>query len=110
MSESEQQPVLCRRCGLAVGVEGADAMGWCARCRGEVVKSSTLWSLAPAVLVALLFFWLIASLGMLHSSFAIVWLALGVALAWVAFKVARRVFFEVFRNRAARTGARRGPG
>jgi membrane-associated phospholipid phosphatase len=104
MTESGEA-VNCRRCGAAVGVEGADALGWCSRCRGEVVKRSTTWSVLPALLVGLLYAWLLSYFGMLHSSFVIVWLALGVGLAWVSFKIARRVWFEVFRSRAARPRA-----
>jgi fatty acid desaturase len=97
----------CRRCGRAFGEgESPDPNGWCARCRAELVGRSTRWAWLPALVFAALFFLLVAWGGLLGSRFLVVWLALGVALAWVAFKVARRVLFDVLRVRMLRGGRR----
>jgi hypothetical protein len=91
----------CRMCGA--GVEGKpDHLGLCGKCRGEVVRRSTSWAVVPALVVAGLYFWMLAATGMYESRFLMVWIALGAALAYVAFKIARRVLFEVIHNRGVR--------
>jgi len=92
----------CRNCGHHVAGEPADHHGWCKACRTVVVKRSAAWAVLPAVVVVAAYIWLLTYFGLLDSIFIIVWIALGVALGWVAFKVARRVFFEVIRNRGVK--------
>ena len=95
----------CRVCGHEFGVdEKPDANGWCAKCRALLVSRSTRVAWLPAVVFAVLFYLLVAWTGMLGSRFLVVWLALGVALAWVVFKVARRVAFDAFRIRMTPRG------
>ena len=104
---ADAAPAPCRRCGQPFREgESPDPNGWCPRCRAELVRSSTRWAWLPAVVFALLFFTLVAWGGLLASRFLVVWLALGVALAWVAFKVSRRVAFDLLLARMARTGKR----
>jgi F0F1-type ATP synthase assembly protein I len=96
---------VCRRCGepLPDGVE-PDAHGWCAACFRAVVRRST-WAAVPAgLLVAAAYFWLLDRFGLFQSRFVTVFLALGVVLGWLAFKVVRRVAFEVVQARARRRG------
>lgn len=102
MSEAGEGLSACRSCGGAFGEVGPDHHGSCAACRKAVVRRATLLAVFPALLVAGLYFWLLASFGMFQSRFVIVWLALGAALAWVAFKIARRVLFDVVRARGVR--------
>jgi hypothetical protein len=91
----------CRMCGSEV--EGKpDHLGLCAQCRAEVVRRSTSWAVVPALVVAALYFWMLAATGMFQSRFMVVWVALGAALAYVAFKIARRVLFDVIRSRGVR--------
>ena len=100
MSEqSEARPDVCRNCGRAFGEAGPDSHGWCERCRGVVVRRATTLAVLPTVVVAGLYLWLLSAWGMFDSRFVIVWLAIGAALAWVAFKVARRVLFDVVKSR-----------
>ena len=90
----------CRICGRAFGEdEKPDANGWCATCRARLVSRSTRVAVLPALIFAVLFYLLVAWSGVLGSRFLVVWLALGVALAWVVFKIARRVAFDVIRGR-----------
>ena len=90
----------CRICGHEFGEnEKPDANGWCAKCRARLVSRSTRVAYLPAIVFAILFYILVASSGLLGSRFMVVWLALGVALTWVVFKVARRVAFDVIRGR-----------
>jgi hypothetical protein len=92
----------CRVCGRGFEEgEKPDANGWCARCRALLVSRSTRVAWLPTLLFALGFYALVAWGGLLESRFMVVWLALGVALAWVTFKVARRVAFDVIRSRMA---------
>ena len=58
------------------------------------------WRGSPAVVVAALYLWLIAWSGLLESPMMAFWLVLGAVLAFVAYKVGRRVFFDVLRGRA----------
>jgi hypothetical protein len=91
----------CRSCGKPFGEHAKpDANGWCAACRGRIVRGSTRLAVVPAVVVFLLLFWLITWSGLLESRFMVVWLALDVAVAFVAFKIARRIAFDVLRARA----------
>lgn len=105
MSDAGEGLAACRKCGGAFGEAGPDHNGWCAACRAAVVRRASLLAVLPTLLVAGLYFWLLASFGMFESRFVMLWLALGVALAWVAFKVARRVLFDVVRSRGVRAGA-----
>jgi len=96
----------CRQCGDEVkGEAGDDRRGWCKRCRQGVVRRSGGWAVIPAVLVAAAYFWLIDHFDLFRSNFVIIWIALGVALGYVAFKIARRVLFDVIRARTARRPA-----
>ena len=92
----------CRNCGHHVTGETPDHHGWCKGCRGVVVKRSSAWAIFPALLMVALYVWVLAYFGLFNSVFMIVWIALGVALGWVAFKVARRVLFDVIRSRGVK--------
>jgi hypothetical protein len=95
----------CRNCGHRVTGEAADHFGWCKACRGTVVKRSSTWAILPTLVVVGLYLWLLGYFGLFDSMFVIVWIALGAGLAWVAFKVARRVFFDVIRSRGVKPPA-----
>jgi hypothetical protein len=92
----------CSQCGKRVTGASADTLRWCKECRGEVVRTSGVWAIFPALLVAAGYFWLLDAFDLYRSNFVIVFIALGVAIAWVAFKIARRVLFEVIRSRRVR--------
>ncbi|HEX8695464.1 MAG TPA: hypothetical protein VF746_23830 [Longimicrobium sp.] len=107
MSDTGEAPFDCRNCGRTVAGEKPDANGLCQACRAEVVRRSTALAVLPALLVAALYVWLLSAFGMWDSRFVILWTALGAALAWFTFKVARRVLFDVVRSRGvkvSRTG------
>ena len=95
----------CRHCGRHIDGETPDPHGWCKACRGSVVRRSGAWAVFPAVFVLVLYVGLLSRFGLFQSTFLVVWIALGIALAYVAFKVARRVLFDVIRNRAAKKPA-----
>jgi hypothetical protein len=92
----------CRECGKTLRGESADRRGWCRACRAAIVRRSGAWAVVPAVLLAAGYLWLIDHFDLFRSNFLIVWIALGVGLTWLAFKIARRVLFDVFRGRASR--------
>ena len=93
----------CRNCGHRLTTnEPPDHAGWCRACRGVVVKRSSAWAIVPAVVVVAAYLWMLNYFGLFKSVFVIVWIALGAALGWVAFKVARRVLFEVIRGRGVK--------
>jgi hypothetical protein len=102
---TETEGFACRQCGDDVKGETADRRGWCKACRRKVVRRASGAAVVPAVLVAAGYFWLIDRWDLFKSNFLIVWIALGVALGYVAFKIARRVLFDVFRARTARRPA-----
>lgn len=95
----------CRQCGDEVKGETADRRGWCKACRRKVVRRAGVLAVMPALLVAVGYFYLIDYFDLFRSNFLIIWIALGVALAYVAFKIARRVLFDVVRARTARRPA-----
>ena len=104
----EHPPFDCARCGRHVRGEKPDDEGWCSACRRGLIARASRLAWLPALAVALLYLWLLAWSGLLESPLTAFWLALGAVLAWVAFKVGRRVFFDVLRGRA--TGDRTGRG
>lgn len=89
----------CRNCRHTLKGEKPDAHGWCAACRRVVVRRSSRLAVLPAVLIGALYVWLMSWAGLYDSTFLIVWIALGAALVWVAYKISRRVFFDVVRAR-----------
>lgn len=92
----------CRNCGHRVTGEEADRQGWCTACRAVVVRRSAWLAAIPALLVLGGYLWLLNRFGLFQSTFLIVFMALGAGLTWVAFKVARRVFFDVIRARGVK--------
>jgi len=95
----------CRQCGDDVKGETADRRGWCKACRRKVVRRAGALAVMPALLMAVGYFYLIDYFDLFKSNFLIIWIALGAALTYVAFKIARRVFFDVVRARTARRPA-----
>jgi len=104
---AEVEGFTCRHCGDDVKGETADRRGWCKACRRMVVRRAGGLAVIPAILLASGYFWLIDRFDMFKSNFMMIWIALGVALAYVAFKIARRVLFDVIRARTARRPATR---
>lgn len=93
-------PFDCARCKRHVEGEKADDARWCAKCRQGLIDRAARLAWIPAGVVAALYLWLIAWSGLLESPMMAFWLVLGAVLAFVAFKVGRRVFFDVLRGRA----------
>ncbi|HEX8245121.1 MAG TPA: hypothetical protein VF541_16540 [Longimicrobium sp.] len=92
----------CRNCGHSISGEDADRNGWCKACRAVLVRRSAMWAVLPALVVVGLYLWMLGYFGMFKSTLVIVWIALGAALAYVTFKVARRVLFDVIRSRGVK--------
>ena len=99
-AEEAPPPFDCARCHRHVQGEKADDAKWCASCRQALIARSARLAWIPAAVVAALYLWLIAWSGLLESPMMAFWLVLGAVLAFVAFKVGRRVFFDVLRSRA----------
>lgn len=100
-------PAECTRCATPLGEDTTpDENGWCAKCRASVVRTSSRLAYLPAVLVAAVLFWLMGTLNLWDSRFLIVLLAVCAGLVWLAFKVSRRVFFELVRYRIRRSRRR----
>ncbi|HEX2081486.1 MAG TPA: hypothetical protein VHG08_27530 [Longimicrobium sp.] len=97
-------PFDCAQCGKRVRGEKPDDARWCAACRRELIARAARLAWVPAVVVALLYLGLLLWSGLLESPMMAFWLALGAVLALVAFKVGRRVFFDVLRGRATGDG------
>ena len=105
MSAVADEGFTCRQCGDGIKGETADRRGWCKACRRKVVRRAGWLAVPAALLVALGYLSLINYFDLFRSKFMIIFLALGVALAYVAFKIARRVLFDVVRARTARRPA-----
>jgi hypothetical protein len=95
----------CRNCGHHVTGEAPDHHGWCQACRKALVRRSGWLAVLPALVVVAVYFWVLDYFGLWDSTFLIVFLALGAALAWVSFKVARRVLYDVIRSRGVKPPA-----
>jgi F0F1-type ATP synthase assembly protein I len=104
---AEAEGFTCRQCGEEVKDETADRRGWCKACRRTVVRRAGGLAVIPAVLLAAGYVYLLDYFDLFKSNFMIIFIALGVALAYVAFKIARRVLFDVIRARTARRPATR---
>jgi hypothetical protein len=102
----EHPPFDCRKCGRTARGQKPDDAQWCEACRRELIRSSTRRSWLPAAVVAVLYLWLLWWSGLLESPLSAVWLALGALFTFVAYKVARRVWFDVLRHRS--TGDEKG--
>lgn len=100
LAAEEAPPFDCARCGTNVKGEKPDDAKWCGSCRKALIERSARLAWIPAVVVAALYLWLIAWSGLLESPMMAFWLVLGAVLGFVAFKVGRRVFFDVLRGRA----------
>lgn len=96
----------CRKCGRHVHAQKADDAGWCEACRRELIRSSTRRAWPPAAVIAALYLWLMWWSGLLESPLMAVWLAVGGLFTFVAYKVARRVWFDVLRGRETGDGKR----
>ena len=93
-------PFDCAQCGRHVEGEKADDASWCAKCRQGLIDRAARLAWIPAGVVLVLYLWLIWWSGLLESPMMAFWLVLGAVLAFVGFKVGRRVFFDVLRGRA----------
>ncbi|MDQ3389322.1 MAG: hypothetical protein M3483_07460 [Gemmatimonadota bacterium] len=94
---NESVPIPCRNCRRPA--EKLDPAGWCAECRAVVVQGAGRWAwgatllaTAPAVF---LFLWLEA----LSQRLMVLWAALTALLLLMVFRIARRVAFDLIRNR-----------
>jgi hypothetical protein len=97
-------PFDCARCGKGVRGEKPDEARWCTACRRALIARSSRLAWIPAIVMALLYLGLMLWSKLLESPMMAVFLALGAVLAWVAFKVGRRVFFDVLRGRPTGDG------
>jgi len=95
----------CGNCGGPVESDGTDRRRLCAECLRLIVERSTRLAVLPTVVVGLLYGWMLIWTHMFDSRFLMLWIALGVALGWVTFKVSRRVLFEVVHSRGVRREA-----
>ena len=102
---AEEPPADCRNCGKAFPEgETPDYHGWCAACRQALVDRATRWAWIPTIAVAVPYLALLAWTGLFESDLLVLWLALGALLAFAAFKVGRRVAFDVVRSRGMKGG------
>lgn len=95
----EHAPFDCSACGRRMQGHKPDDAGRCAECRSSLVRRAGAWAWAPAVVVAALYLWLLVATGMMESPAMVFFLALGAALAFAAYKVGRRVAFEMLVTR-----------
>jgi hypothetical protein len=96
---TEEPAFTCRNCGRLRTGEKPDNAGWCAACRAEVVRRATVPAWVATLVVAALLMLALWWAGAFYSRFVVMWLALAALAAFGAFKVARRVAFEIVRAR-----------
>jgi hypothetical protein len=90
----------CARCHRDLPPDTSPDAEWCEACRQGLIRGATQRAWMLAAVMAALFLWLLVWSGLMESPALVFFLALGAALAFVAYKVGRRVFFDVLRGRA----------
>lgn len=90
----------CTRCRRPLAADAPEDAEECAACRQGLIRGAGTRAWIAAGVVAVLYLWLLWWSGLVGSPWLVFFLALGAVLAFVAFKVARRVFFDVLRGRA----------
>lgn len=90
----------CARCHRGLAPDAAPDAEWCEACRRELIRGATRRAWIPALVLAGLYLWLLVWSGLIESPALVFFLALGAALTFAAYKVGRRVFFDVLRGRA----------
>ena len=98
-SAAAPPPGRCAACGTDVEAHAPAAAEFCAACRARLVRRAGRWALVPSLVVAGLYAALVLWSGLLQSPLMIFWVAVGAVLAYVAYKVGRRVAFDVLRER-----------
>ncbi|HEX8392549.1 MAG TPA: hypothetical protein VF665_09365 [Longimicrobium sp.] len=98
----EFAPFDCSACGRHREGERPDDDGRCASCRGVIIRRASLWAWVPAVLLAAGYLWLLLTWDLLESTAMVFFLALGAGLAFVAWKIGRRVAFDMLVTRSNR--------
>ncbi|HVH11662.1 MAG TPA: hypothetical protein VM759_01350 [Longimicrobium sp.] len=106
VAEDGNPPFDCRKCGSHFHGPKADDAGWCAVCRASLIRRSGQAATVFAAVVGAAFLWLLVWSGLMESPLMAFWLALGVVIVFVAYKVAHRVLFDVLRGRATGDGIR----
>jgi uncharacterized membrane protein len=89
----------CARCGRALPPEAGDA-DLCAACRSRTIRGATARAWLAGLVVVALYAWLLGWSRLYESPAFVFFAAVGVVLGWAAYKVARRVAFDVLRGRA----------
>jgi hypothetical protein len=101
---AENPPFDCSKCGRNVMGQKADDAGWCEQCRARLIHDSTQQAYLPAAVVGAAYLALLWWSGLLETPLAAVWLVLGAVFTFVAYKVARRVLFDLLRGRPTGDG------
>jgi hypothetical protein len=90
----------CARCRRSLGADAADEAGWCDACRRGLIRRAAGWSVPPTLVVGALYGWLLVWSGLVESPALVFFLALGVVVMLVTYKVSRRILFDLLRGRA----------
>lgn len=90
----------CARCGRALAADAPADADLCAACREATIGGAARRAWIPTVAIALLYAWLLWWSGLIGSPALIFFVALGAVIAFVVYKVSRRVLFDVLRGRA----------
>ncbi|MBB4634380.1 hypothetical protein [Longimicrobium terrae] len=98
----EHPPFDCSACAARKEGERPDDDGRCAACRGSLIRRSSQWAWVPAAVIAAGYLWLLFVWGLLESTAMVFFLALGAGIAFVAYKIARRIAFDLLVTRGNR--------
>lgn len=98
------EPFQCRSCGRGVRGQKPGHEGWCDACRARLIHAAGRQAYLPAAVAGAAWLWLLWWTGLLESPLMAFWLALGAVIAYIIYKVARRVMFDVLRGRATGDG------
>ena len=94
------ETVRCRNCERSVSAEEADAAGWCADCRAELIRRASRWARVMALAISIPGVFLLAiSVDPEAEWPVVIWLLLIAAMYFFLFRFARRIAFELVRRR-----------
>lgn len=92
-------PVPCQRCGSTSYAGRLDSRRWCAECRACVLPLAQRWAWLGVALAAAAWIGGTVAIGVGVQRWIVLWSALGGLFCFAAFKIVRRVAFEVLQAR-----------
>ena len=102
MSAPPAETSVCARCGREFEPVSGDVAGLCPDCRAAIIRKAGLWGRITAFAITALIGLTVLVL-VRPERFLFLWMAFLVGIYYIAFKVSRRVSFDLIREREIET-------